>query len=74
VADAGVAAQLRVERGRQPVQRAGQGEPGLPFLGVEPAGFPGGVHDGPDDLKIEVIQHSDDLHREVMWRYCQLML
>ncbi len=45
VADAGVAAQLRVERGRQPVQRAGQGEPGLSFLGVEPAGLLRGVHE-----------------------------
>jgi hypothetical protein len=44
VADPGVAAQLRIERGRQPVQRAGQGEPGLPLLGVEPARFLGGVH------------------------------
>ena len=38
VADAGVAVQLRIERRRQPVQRAGQGEPGLPLLGVKPAG------------------------------------
>ena len=40
-----VAAQLRVERGRQPFQRLGQGAPGLRFLGVEPAGLLRGVHE-----------------------------
>jgi hypothetical protein len=44
MADRGVAAQLRIERSRQPDQRAGQGAPRLAFLGVEPTGLVRGVH------------------------------